>query len=72
MVRNQALVAGTRSYLKCTRCGNSGRFIEIMAFESHLVDGNLNYLRLVDAETDRYLCVDCGEQVQNRLGKKPA
>jgi len=72
MARNQALVPGTGSYLKCTRCGNSDRFIEVMAFESHLVDGDLNYVRLVDAQTDRYLCVDCGEQVQARVGKKPA
>jgi len=34
-----------------------------MRSETHLVDGNLNYLHLVDAEADRYTCVECGQRV---------
>ena len=53
-------------YLKCKACGNADRFIEIMECESHLVDGNLNYVRLADAVTDHYTCCTCGEQVPVR------
>lgn len=49
--------------LQC-KCGNKERFIEVMRFESHLVDGNLNYLHLLDAETDHYTCPDCGDEIR--------
>jgi hypothetical protein len=53
-------------HLKCDACGNSDRFIEIMKSESHLVDGRLNYLHLLEAQTDRYLCAECGQEVEAR------
>ena len=56
--------AKTFEGLKCPTCGNGERFIEIMEHESHLVDGNLNYLHLVDAITDHYECCNCGERIE--------
>lgn len=50
--------------LCCPICGNTERFIEIMEHESHLVDGKLNYLHLIDALTDHYLCYKCGESIE--------
>src|SRR5262245_47942859 len=47
--------------LKCHSCGNSSYFIEIMAYESHLVTGNKTYIRLLGAEVARYECHECGE-----------
>lgn len=49
--------------LRCPECGNDALFIEIMDFEAHLVNGHLNYVRLLDAVTDHYLCYDCGERL---------
>lgn len=56
--------------LRCPDCGNSEYFIEIMDFESHLVTGQLNYVRLVDAVTDYYLCNECGRRVEPRWLKQ--
>lgn len=50
--------------LKCSHCGNEDRFLEIMANESHLVDGRLNYLHLVAAETQGYRCWECLSPVE--------
>ncbi len=49
--------------LQCPSCGNGERFLEVMRSGTHLVDGNLNYLHLVNAETDHYACVECGQEV---------
>jgi len=38
--------------LQCQSCGNRERFFEVMRSEAHLVDGNLNYLQLMNAEAD--------------------
>ena len=58
-------------YLNCEACGNSERFFEIMAHESHVVDGELNYVHLLDAQVDRYLCAECGHEVKVKIGRKP-
>lgn len=50
--------------LRCPDCGNTDLFIEIMEFESHLVDGNLRYVRLLDAVTSRYICTECSESIE--------
>lgn len=50
--------------LHCPECDNSSLFIEIMDFESHLVNSNLTYVRLLDAVTDRYICYECGESIE--------
>ncbi len=50
--------------LHCSACGNRDRFIEIMEYESHLVDGALNYLHLIDAIVDHYICYTCGERIE--------
>ena len=49
--------------LQCSACSNTELFIEIMDCESHLVDGRLNYLHLIEAVTDHYKCYDCGESI---------
>jgi len=53
--------AASRSKLACPACGNQDRFIEVMESEAHLVDGNLNYIKLVEGVTDHYVCCACGE-----------
>ena len=49
--------------LHCSDCGNMARFVEIMRFESHLVDGSLNYLHLLEADADHYICFQCGKKI---------
>jgi hypothetical protein len=50
--------------LSCRECGNSELFVEIMSHEFHLIDGKLNYLHLLDAVVDHYLCHLCGSKVE--------
>jgi hypothetical protein len=50
--------------LRCPDCDNSPLFVEIMDFESHLVNGDLTYVRLLDAVTDRYICYECSESIE--------
>lgn len=57
--------------LVCSDCGNTQRFFEIMAVETHLVDGRLNYLHLVDAIVDHYVCCECGESLPVPPWAKP-
>jgi hypothetical protein len=54
------------SELSCYSCGNRDRFIEVMSYESHLVDSKLNYLHLLEALVDHYRCDTCGEVVELR------
>jgi DNA-directed RNA polymerase subunit RPC12/RpoP len=49
--------------LVCPKCGNRERFIEVMDEEAHLVDGNLNYIKLVEGIPDHYICVECHETI---------
>lgn len=64
MRKSSPAKARRSTYLRCTDCGNEARFVEIMEFESHLVDGRLNYIRLLDAGTDYYLCARCHQRVE--------
>ena len=50
--------------LSCRECGNSDLFVEIVSHESHLIDGKLNYLHLLDSAVDHYLCHLCGNTVE--------
>jgi len=45
--------------LRCPKCGNSERFLEVVSMESHIVDGNFNYVELVDSWPDHYTCCNC-------------
>jgi len=51
--------------LVCPACGSRERFIEVMESEAHLVDGNRNYIRLIEGVTDHYLCFACGEAFES-------
>ena len=65
MTRRNMLETGTSYWgLKCPSCGNADRFLEIMAHESHQVNGRLIYLHLVAAETAEYRCWNCDKVVQ--------
>ena len=55
--------------LQCKSCGNSDRFLEIMDYESHTVNGDLVYLHLVDAIVEEYRCCKCGKVVRPGLIK---
>jgi hypothetical protein len=50
--------------LKCKRCGNQDMFLETMEYETHFVDGHLNYRHLEMAITDHYNCLKCGRRVR--------
>jgi hypothetical protein len=50
--------------LRCPECGNGDYFIEVMDHEAHIVDGNLNYIRLLDAQTDHYICTECQATIE--------
>ena len=50
--------------LRCDECGNKDRFVEFMQHEIHLVNGDLVYLRLLEAEVERYECYYCGNLVE--------
>jgi len=63
-MKNNVSSSVRQSELICDECGNRKRFIEIMDVETHLVGGNLNYLHLLDAVVDHYLCAECGETVE--------
>jgi hypothetical protein len=53
--------------LRCKSCGNERRFLEIMEFESHVVNGNLIYIHLVEAIVEEYRCCNCGKVVKPKL-----
>lgn len=53
-----------KPFLRCGKCGNSELFVEIMSYESHLIDANFNYLHLLDSDVDSYLCHLCGKPVE--------
>jgi len=50
--------------LACSRCGNLERFVEIMDVEIHLVNGNRDYIKLLEGVADHYLCHDCGAEIE--------
>jgi hypothetical protein len=50
--------------LYCSGCGNTDRFVEMMSYEFHLVDGRRNYIHLLEAEVDHYICFKCGREVE--------
>jgi hypothetical protein len=49
--------------LHCPVCGNDDRFVEVMEYETHLVDADYNYLHLIEAEVGYYYCYYCGEDI---------
>lgn len=51
--------------LVCPACGNRGRFIEVMESEAHLVDGDRNYIRLIEGIADHYICCECDESFES-------
>lgn len=58
--------------LHCPGCGNTELFAEVMEFEVHLVDSQLNYRSLLAAETDHYICHICGKEIAPAWpGRKP-
>ena len=62
--RSSTKCKSTTEGLVCPDCNNTQRFFELMAVETHLVDGNLNYLHLVDGIVDHYVCCECGASLQ--------
>ena len=64
--KNSEILVPRQMRLRCNHCGNSDRFREIMAYESHIVNGNLDYVRLDEAITEEYQCCACGKVVEPR------
>lgn len=54
----------SRHRLVCPDCGNAHRFIEVMEEEAHVVDGDLNYIRLLAATVDHYVCCECAKTIE--------
>ena len=53
-----------QNQLVCPHCRNTNRFIEVMAEEAHVVNGRRDYIRLLVAVVDHYVCGDCGETIE--------
>jgi len=56
--------------LRCPECGNTERFVEVMAVETHLVNGRKDYIRLLDGIADYYLCWGCGAAIEEAMTQK--
>jgi hypothetical protein len=69
MKRNGS-IANTNDGLFCSVCGNKERFIEVMAEETHLVNGRKDYIRLLDGIADHYRCWRCGATVKESTASK--
>jgi hypothetical protein len=65
-VESKHMSSGTvvRNQLVCPHCGNKNRFFQVMAEEVHLVDGNLNYIRLLESTVDHYVCEECSTSIE--------
>ena len=63
-MKTQSPKIQTRNNLVCPHCGNADRFIEVMAEEAHIVNGRRDYIRLLEAFVDHYVCPDCGETIE--------
>ena len=50
--------------LVCSICGNKERFIEVMAVETHLVNGQRDYIRLLEGIAENYHCWYCGATIE--------
>ena len=59
MKNNMPVSSPSSHRLICPECGHNRRFIEVMAEEAHLVDGNFNYIRLIEGIVDHYVCGEC-------------
>lgn len=54
----------SQNLLVCPKCGNTNRFIEVMAEEAHVVNGRRDYIRLLAAVTDHFICCECDETIE--------
>jgi len=52
--------APSRHHLVCPECDHDQRFIQVMYEEAHLVDGDFNYVELIEGVVDHYICSACG------------
>lgn len=62
MKKHQTTMESQES-LRCPECGNTERFVEVMAVETHLVNGRKDYIRLLEGIADHYLCWGCGATI---------
>lgn len=70
MGKTPVAVRGVQSHvLKCHRCGNDEKFMEYTD-EAHIVSGNMDYVRLAWAETQRYECFECFAIVKPGLSSR--
>ena len=61
MTTNETTSSSSRpSRLVCPECGQNRRFIEVMLEEVHLVNGNFDYIELIEGVVDHYSCWGCG------------
>jgi len=53
--------------LFCKSCGNDDRFIQVVSYETHLVNREFVHIRLLDSQIERYDCYVCGEEAESTL-----
>ena len=70
-MKNNCSTVKSDDGLSCSVCGNRERFVEVMAVETHLVNGRKDYIKLLDGIADHYLCWICGSTVENAATGKP-
>lgn len=49
--------------LRCRRCGNDSRFIQLMEFVENLVNADRDHVHLLTGIPEAYYCIECGERV---------
>ena len=49
--------------LRCPTCGNAELFYQVQEHVENLVNGNLNHLHLLFADTAFYECYECHAQI---------
>jgi hypothetical protein len=60
---NQSSTTTPPPRLRCSACGNEDYFVEIVDFEAHLLNRQLEYVRTLHSELDRFECYQCGEEI---------
>ena len=45
--------------MRCAKCGNDSRFLQVMDDVANIVDGERNHIHQIDGSVAYYRCVKC-------------